>query len=276
MMAFINWTIDPLIFPPFELLRWYGLCWTIGVLVAYQFMTVAFKRESISLRTLDGLAFYVLIGAILGARLGHILFYDPQYYWQNPLEVLPIVIEPEFEFVGFAGLASHGGVLGSLLALWFVQRKYKLKFIWMLDRLVIAGALLGGFIRLGNLLNSEIIGIPTQVPWAFIFSIVDASPRHPAQLYEALGYFLIATVLYRIWLRPQTNWSGFLFGVGVAAIFSMRFLLEFLKENQVGFEDGLLLNMGQLLSIPLIITGLLFVFLSNRSNMNEPTGHGNF
>jgi prolipoprotein diacylglyceryl transferase len=164
-------------------------------------------------------------------------------------------------------LASHGGVLGALIALYLYIRKYPRDYLWLLDRLVIAGASLGGFIRLGNLMNSEIIGTPTTMPWAFIFVQIDQLPRHPAQLYEALCYFVICLVLFTLWRRRSfIAKPGFIFGLGLVLIFSQRFLMEFIKENQVAFEEGLIFNMGQILSLPLIVLGIFMMVWSIRRN----------
>ncbi|MBY0433612.1 MAG: prolipoprotein diacylglyceryl transferase, partial [Cyclobacteriaceae bacterium] len=184
MIGYIVWDADPIIFGWFEFLRWYGLCWVLGVMLGYQVMLRMYKAEGIPVVELDKLTVYVMIGGIVGARLGHILFYDPVYYWHNPIEILPIRTNPTLHFTGLAGLASHGGIAGALLALYLYTRKYKKDYLWLLDRLIIGGALLGCLIRIGNLMNSEIIGTPTQLPWAFIFSRIDQTPRHPAQLYE--------------------------------------------------------------------------------------------
>jgi prolipoprotein diacylglyceryl transferase len=263
MIAYIIWDIGPTIFAGLEFLRWYGCCWATGMILGYLVMQKIYKQENLSQSDLDKLTMYVVLGAIIGARLGHVLFYDPIYYLNNPIEILPIQIEPTFQFTGLAGLASHGGVLGALLALYLYSKKYKKDILWNLDRLTIAGSLVGGFIRLGNLMNSEIIGTPTQVPWAFVFTQVDQVPRHPAQLYEALFYFAISSILFLLWKSGKVqNHKGFLFGLGLSLIFLQRFLVEFLKEDQVAFEENLLLNMGQTLSIPLILIGILIMVWS--------------
>lgn len=275
MTSYIIWDIDPGIFTGLEFLRWYGFCWATGMILGYQVMLKIYKHEGRSQPDLDKLTIYVALGAIIGARFGHILFYDPIYYLNNPIEILPIRIEPTFQFTGLAGLASHGGVLGALFALYLYSKKYKKDFLWTLDRLTIAASLLGGFIRLGNLMNSEIIGIPAQVPWAFVFIRIDQVPRHPAQLYEALFYLIISSVLFLLWKSGKVqNHKGFLFGLGLSFIFAQRFLMEFLKENQVAFEENLLLNMGQTLSLPLIIVGILIMVWSckkfaNNDKLNE-------
>lgn len=275
MISYIIWDIDPRIFADFEFLRWYGFSWAIGMILGYQVMLKIYKDDGIPQTDLDNLTIYVALGTIIGARLGHILFYDPIYYINNPIEILPIRIEPTFQFTGFAGLASHGGVSGALFALYLYCKKNKQDFLWILDRLTIAGSLLGGFIRLGNLMNSEIIGIPTQVPWAFMFIQIDHVPRHPAQLYEALSYLAISSLLFLLWKSGIVqNLKGFLFGLGLSLIFAQRFLVEFFKENQVAFEENLLLNMGQTLSLPLIIIGILimawsFKKFADNNKLNE-------
>jgi prolipoprotein diacylglyceryl transferase len=270
MISYIIWDIDPQLFDGFEFLRWYGLCWAVGMMLGYHIMLRIYKVEGIPIAELDKLTIYVMVGAIIGARLGHILFYDPVHYLNNPIEILPIRMNPTFQFTGLLGLASHGGMLGALLTLYLYSRKFEKDYLWMLNRLVIGGALLGGFIRIGNLMNSEIIGIPSQLPWAFVFSRIDQTPRHPAQLYEALFYLLISLILFLIWRsRKVSNYKGFLFGLGIFLIFLQRFLVEFLKENQVEFEEHLTLNMGQILSIPLILIGIFIMAWSIKKFANK-------
>lgn len=226
-----------------------------------------YKTDDIPLIEVDLLAIYTVLGGVIGARFGHILFYDPIYYLNNPIEILPIKMEPNFQFTGLAGLASHGGILGALVALYVYNRKFKRGYLWLLDRLIIAGAALGGFIRLGNLLNSEIVGVPSNLPWAFVFKRIDQIPRHPSQLYEAIFYIVASIALYYIWKsRKFCATPGFIFGLGITLIFSQRFLIEYLKENQVPFEENLTLNMGQTLSIPLIIGGIALMIWSGRKH----------
>lgn len=270
MISAIIWDIDPNIIPGFDYLRWYGASWALGMFVGYQIVLRVFRSEGVPAQELDQITTYVALGAIIGARLGHILFYDPIHYWQHPIEILPFQLEPAFKFTGLAGLASHGGILGALFALYLYTRKYEKSYLWLLDRLTIGGAALGGFIRLGNLMNSEIIGIPGNPPWAFIFTRIDQVPRHPAQLYEALFYLTLSIVLFLIWrFRKFNSNPGFLFGLGMALIFIQRFLVEFVKENQVAFEDGLTLNMGQNLSIPLVILGIVMIFWSIKREISN-------
>ncbi len=267
MISYILWDIDPIIIHGFGFLRWYGLCWAIGMMLGYQIMLKIYRVEGIPAVELDKLTIYLMVGGIVGARVGHILFYEPMYYLNHPIEILPIRIKPSFQFTGLAGLASHGGIFGALLALYLYTKKFKKDYLWLLDRLVISGAFLGGFIRIGNLMNSEIIGIPTQLPWAIIFHRIDDIPRHPTQLYEALFYLTLSLILFLIWKSKRANnYKGFLFGLGLSLIFFQRFLIEFLKENQVEFENQLQLNMGQTLSIPLILIGLLIMVWSIKSS----------
>lgn len=263
MITAIIWDVDPRVFTGFEFLRWYGICWLVGVLIGYRIMLMIYQSEGIPSIELEKLATYVMLGAIIGARLGHILFYDAIYYWHHPIEILPFRLEPTFQFTGLAGLASHGGILGAFLALYLFHRKVPRGYFWYLDRLVIAGVALGGLIRLGNFMNSEIIGTSSDLPWAFVFSRIDQVPRHPSQLYEAIFYLVLAIVLYLTWKSGKYKKKpGYLFGLGIFLIFIQRFLIEFVKENQVAFEEGLALNMGQFLSIPLILTGLLTMLWS--------------
>lgn len=267
LFSFITWSVEPWLIPGVEFIRWYGMMWALGMMVSYRLLGHLCKNEVISTDQLDKLVLYLVLGIIIGARLGHILFYDPIYYWNHPIEVLPIRLEPHFEFVGLSGLASHGGVIGALLALYLYVRKYNQPILRLLDRLTIAAALLGCFIRLGNLMNSEIIGIPTSVPWAFVFVRVDLIPRHPAQLYEAIFYLMICIGLYLLWSHTLLkNRPGLLFGLGISLIFFQRFIVEFFKENQVAFEEGLLVNMGQVLSIPMIAAGLIIILYSLRAS----------
>jgi phosphatidylglycerol---prolipoprotein diacylglyceryl transferase len=271
MISYIIWDINPQIFEGVVFFRWYGVCWLLGMLLAYKILLHVYKSENIPIVELDKLTIYLVFGIILGARLGHILFYDPTYYWNNPVEILPFRINPTFEFTGLTGLASHGGVLGTLIALYLYHKKSNKQYLWLLDRITIAGAALGGFIRIGNLMNSEIIGNPSSLPWAFIFVRVDEIPRHPAQLYEAIFYLGISVVLYLTWKSKKFyQRNGFICGLGITLIFTQRLLIEFLKENQVSFEEAQALNMGQMLSIPLIVGGIVLMISSlKRSPVNN-------
>jgi prolipoprotein diacylglyceryl transferase len=204
----------------------------------------------------------MIFGTVIGARLGHCLFYNPVYYLSNPVEIIK---------VWEGGLASHGAALGILIAIYlFAKKKKNYSMLWVLDRVVIVVALAGTFIRLGNLFNSEIIGIPTDVSWAFIFTAVDDLPRHPAQLYESIAYFIFFLILLFVYYKGfEKNRNGLLFGLFLVLVFTFRFFVEFLKENQSGFEAGMALDMGQLLSIPFIITGFIFIAKSFKSKIKK-------
>jgi phosphatidylglycerol:prolipoprotein diacylglycerol transferase len=264
-LLYIVWDVEPRVFSFSEIPRWYGICWVIGMALGYQVMLYIYKKETKSEEQLHTLALYLIIGAVVGARMGHILFYDPVYYWNHPMEILPIKLYPTFQFTGFAGLASHGGAIGVLMATYLYSRKYRKNFLWTTDRLVIAAALVGCFIRLGNLMNSEVIGTPTNVPWAFVFVRVDAVPRHPAQLYEAIYCLLLFMGLFYLWSKKRWDISnGKLFGTFLVTIFTLRFIDEFFKIDQEPFESSLPLNMGQLLSIPFVLVGIWMLIYSNK------------
>lgn len=232
-----------------------------------------FRKENISLDKLDTLTIYGLVGIFVGARLGHCLFYDPSYYFNHPLEMLlpfQVTDEGEYKFTGYLGLASHGGTLGLIIALILYAKKTNESIIKTIDLLAVVAPLGSCFIRLANLMNSEIVGLPTDVPWAFIFVHVDNLPRHPAQLYEAIAYWAIfALMLYLYKSKRHKLQNGFFFGLVISLIFSARFLIEFVKERQVSFEEKMQLDMGQLLSIPFIIVGLAFVFYGLRKQKDD-------
>lgn len=263
----IHWNTNPEIVSLFGTipLTYYGILFTSGIALAYFAMHKIFRRENMPAEELDRLALYVIIGTVLGARLGHFLFYQPEYFWKAPLEViLPIAkINGEYRFAGFQGLASHGGAIGILIALLLYVRKTKVNFLWLLDRIAIVSPIPCGFIRLGNFMNSEIIGKPTHSDYGVVFELIDSIPRHPAQLYEAFSYFLIFLILVFIYRKYQKP-PGFIFGVSLTLLCSARFLIEFFKEDQVAFEQGMALNMGQWLSVPFILAGMIWILISNR------------
>lgn len=265
--AFIHWNVSPEITKLFGVfpVRYYGLLFAIGIAAAYYVMARIYRKENIPSEHFERLAIYVVLGTFIGARLGHFIFYQPEYFWKAPLEIfLPIAkIEGSYRFVGFGGLASHGGALGILVAVILYCRKTKLDFLWVVDRLAIVAPLTCAFIRIGNFMNSEIIGKPTEGNYGIVFQQVDNLPRHPTQLYEAAAYLLIFTtmvLLYRKHNRP----NGFIFGIFLILLFSARFCIEFFKEGQVAFEQGMALNMGQWLSIPFIVVGIAFMLYKNK------------
>ena len=264
LLSYIVWAVDPELFklPWVDWpIRWYGLMWAVGLILSQQVMYYIFKHEEKPSQHVDSLTVYIIVAALLGARFGHFLFYDPGVFLSDPLS---IILPP------YAGLASHGGAIGILIGLWFFCRKLKYNYLWMVDRLVIVVCITGAFIRFGNLMNSEILGKPTDVPWAFIFTHVDDMPRHPAQLYEAIYCLLLFALLFYIWKvkRHLVN-NGFIFGVFLVVLWSLRFIDEFFKINQEAFEDNLALNMGQILSIPFVIVGLVLLI---RAIKKQPSG----
>ena len=209
-----------------------------------------------------------MIGILAGARLGHCLFYEPSYFLSHPFEmILPITFPAEggVKFIGYQGLASHGGALGLLIALYLYSRKTKHSIIDTIDLIAVVAALGSGFIRLANFMNSEIIGMPTAKPWGVIFDRVDTVPRHPAQLYEAISYFIIFVILMILYNKMRDKLkNGFFFGLVLVLIFTARLIIEFVKEDQVGFEEGMTFNMGQLLSLPYIVVGIGFMIFGSR------------
>ena len=264
ILDYIHWNPDPEIINIFGIsIRYYGLLFVSGLILCIYILGWIYKRENLPSENLEKLSIYGMIGILAGARLGHCLFYEPSYYLSHPLEmILPITFPPDggIKFIGFQGLASHGGVLGLLIALYLYSRKTKHSMIDTIDLIGIVAGLSFGFIRLGNFMNSEIIGIPTTKSWGVIFERVDNIPRHPAQLYEAISYFIIFAIMMLLYKKMRAKLkNGFLFGLGTVLFFSARFVIEFVKENQVEFEDRMALNMGQFLSLPFIVVGIGFI-----------------
>ena len=259
--------------------RWYGLMWIIGLALAYFVVKRLYKEQKIKDELFDPLFIYCFFGILIGARLGHCLFYQPQDFltsWQGIVEMLlPIHIGNNgswwgetFGFfpTGYAGLASHGGTLGLMIALWLYVRKTKLSIWTVLDNIAIATGTTACFIRLGNLMNSEIIGKITDVPWAFIFERVDSMPRHPGQLYEAIAYAILFFIMWYLHKKmPEKIGTGWYFGFCLTYIFTFRFFIEYTKEIQEAFEASLPLDMGQILSIPFIILGTYCMIRANKS-----------
>ena len=264
----ITWNVNPEIFSIGQLsIRWYGLLFASAFLFGYIIFTRYLATERLTSEMMDKLLIYIAVGTVIGARLGHCLFYEPEYFLAHPLEILKI---------WKGGLASHGAAIGILLSLWLYVRRFKLSFLWMIDRIVIVVALGGAFIRLGNLFNSEIYGLPTNLPWGFEFvrdKLIDPNtgellptvPRHPTQLYESLCYIIIFIVLFTFYRRNYMKVrDGFIFGLFLILLFSARFFIEFLKNDQVAFEAGMKFNMGQLLSLPFILAGIIILIWTAR------------
>ena len=264
-LAVIHWNVEPEVFSYGNFApRWYSLGFLFGFMIGYYIMHRIYTEDKVSTESLDDLLLYLIVGTVLGARIGHCLFYEWDYFQNHLLEmILPVQFEPEFRFTGYTGLASHGGAIGVLIAQWLYSKKVSKKpLIWLLDRIGVPIMLVGCFIRLGNLMNSEILGHATDVPWAFVFEKVDLIPRHPVQLYEAIAYFFIFLVLYRLyWTTNIKHKTGKLLGVFTVLLWSARFILEFFKREQGGLETTLgVLSTGQWLSIPLILVGFYFWF----------------
>lgn len=282
--GYILWNPDIVAFSlgPLEV-RWYSLLWCIGLFAVYQLMHYLYKEQKLGEDKFEPMFIYCFLGILIGARLGHCLFYEPEYYLSRPMEMLlPMrkFADGEWHFTGYEGLASHGGTFGLMLAIILYSRKVKLNLMHILDNVAIVTPICAFAIRMGNLMNSEIIGRPTDVPWAFIFERVDTLPRHPGQLYEALCYasfFVVEWMIYRASLKksvieryassqpskPLFNirvGSGFYFGLCLFLIFFSRIFVELTKENQVDFESGMIFNMGQLLSVPFVLLGLYCMF----------------
>ena len=251
-------------------IRWYGLMWITGIIVAYFVVRQLYKEQKIKSELFEPLIFYCFFGILIGARLGHCLFYQPDYFLTSGKGFIEMLLPIHFGndgswlgetfgffLIGYAGLASHGGTLGLMIALWLYVKRTKLSIWTVLDNIAIATGTTACFIRLGNLMNSEIIGKITDVPWAFIFERVDMMPRHPGQLYEAIAYAILFGLMWYLHKRmPEKIGTGWYFGFCLAYIFTFRFFIEYTKEVQGAFEASLPIDMGQILSIPFIILGV--------------------
>lgn len=253
MLAAITWNGSPEILSigPIHL-RWYGLLFALSFIVGYQIITKIFTSEGKSQKDVESLTIWMIIGTVVGARLGHCFFYEPSYYLSNPLEILK---------VWNGGLASHGAALGILLSIYYYSKgRRNISMLWTLDRVVIVVALAGFLIRLGNFFNSEILGLPSAMPWAIVFERIDQIPRHPAMLYESISYLFIFFYLMFVYTRKgAATPEGKIFGLFLILVFVARFIIEFVKEDQTVFEAGMMFNMGQILSVPFILAGIYFL-----------------
>ncbi|MCQ2278827.1 MAG: prolipoprotein diacylglyceryl transferase [Bacteroidales bacterium] len=273
-MLAIHWNVDPVMFHLGSFgLRWYSLGFLFAFLFGYIIFSKMFKSENVDLKYLDSFVVYVFLAVLAGARLGHCLFYEPDYFLtaDHWLEIfLPVNLQTG-EFTGYQGLASHGAAIALLIVLWLFYKVKHINPFWLVDRLVIVVALGGAFVRLGNLFNSEIYGVETSLPWGFIFERNgETAAKHPTQLYEALSYLIIFAVCIAVYIRKKGNLrTGVLFGWWLIALFGMRLLIEFVKEEQVSFEQGMALDMGQILSIPFILLGVLMLALGYRDRFSR-------
>ncbi len=261
-MHYFTWNIDPDIFHYGALqLRWYGVLFVGSFFIGLAITKWMFRREGKPVDALDNLLLYAIVGTVIGARLMHCLAYEPGYYLSHPLEILK---------VWKGGLASHGGLIGVMIALYLYARRYRLSYLWLISRLTLPGMIVAASVRIGNFFNSEILGLPTQVPWAVIFKRVDLIPRHPVQLYEAGSYLLIFLVLLLFYLRsrPQTA-TRYLPGIFAVLLFGTRFFLEYFKTRQADYTTSLPFTTGQLLSIPVILIGLIWIAWAYYGNKKE-------
>ncbi len=268
LINFIVWDVSQTIFKvgSFEI-RWYGLLFALGFLTGFQIIAQAFKFESKPEKDLDKLLLTMMLSIVLGARIGHFVFYEGQHFSENPGKFLTEMLMPPY-----SGLASHGAAVGALIGLFiFKLRNSTYSYLWLTDRIVIVSALGGAFIRFGNFMNSEIVGKATDVPWAVLFKQnfeFDQVPRHPAQLYESISCLILFFILYFLYLRKKGNTpEGSLTGIFFIWIFGLRFFYEFIKENQEAFEQSMTYNMGQLLSIPVVLFGIVTLI---RSYIKKP------
>lgn len=257
--SFVVWNVDPVMFDlgPLQV-RYYGLLFAMGFLVGYYIVKYFFNKEKAPIAEIDKMALYIILGSVIGARLGHVFFYEPDEFLSDPVKIF---------YVWEGGLASHGGAIGLIFGLWLYARKsWNRSWLHIMDRIAVPTALAGAFIRLGNLFNSEIYGFETDLPWGFIF-IRDGQkvPHHPTQIYESLGYLLIFVFLLFLYTKRKGIINrGFLLGWMLSLIFILRFFVEFIKNDQVEFEQGMTLNMGQILSIPFILIGISLIILSKK------------
>ena len=264
MQEYFIWNANPILLDLGSLqIYWYGLLFAGSFFVGSQILAWMYKQEGKTSENIDTLFFYVITGAVVGARLAHCFFYEPAYFLEHPLEIIA---------VWKGGLASHGGVMGFLISVWLYSKKYSESYMWLLSRLSISAALTGSAIRFGNFMNSEIIGTPTDVPWAVIFQRVDNLPRHPVQIYESIIYFLIFIFLFTVYKKVKPTFATkILPALFFLTIFTARFFLEFIKTKQASYETGIL-STGQMLSLPLIVLGaglLIWAFVSERGSDNN-------
>jgi phosphatidylglycerol:prolipoprotein diacylglycerol transferase len=261
-MEHLIWNVNPILLElgPLQL-RWYGLLFVGSFFLGASILTWIYRREGRDPIVLDNMMLYLMFGAVVGARLMHCLAYEPEFYLSNPLEILK---------VWKGGLASHGGLLGTMIALYIFAKRYNESYMWLLSRITIPGALAAVFIRFGNLFNSEILGLPSDKPWAIIFERIDMIPRHPVQLYEAFAYLTLLLLLLTIYRKVTFSFATKLLpGVFLTYMFILRFLLEYTKSRQAHYATDFDFSTGQMLSIPFIIIGLLWIFWAFTSKRRE-------
>jgi prolipoprotein diacylglyceryl transferase len=265
ILDYIIWNADPVLFRIGNVvIRWYSVLLVLSFYISYLFVDHIFERENVSKTTMHSFGIFIIAGLLLGGRLVHCLFYEPEYYLKFPLDIIKPwrgELGNGARFVGYRGMSGHGSVIGIILGIVINAVRTKTSIIWMIDRIAIFGPLIGFFVRIGNLFNSEILGTSSGLPWAFVFKRVDGIPRHPVQVYEAIAYLIIFIVSWEYYRRRGINAkSGAILGLVLVLVYSSRFILEFFKADQSRIESSMALNMGQVLSIPFIIIGLILLF----------------
>lgn len=264
ILSFITWNPDPVLFHIGNLaVRWYSVLLAVGFFTSYLFARRMFRLEGKERMLLESYGIWMVIGVLVGGRLGHCLFYEFDYYIRHPIEIIKPwegTLGKDAVFTGLSGFSSHGWAIGLIIAIWINSRLKKVSILWALDIAAVTVVLAGAFVRMGNLMNSEIVGSPTELPWAFIFPRIDPLPRHPAQIYESLAYLLTFIFTYRYFLnKKHTVPNGTYLGWVLIGVFVSRFIIEFLKRDQVDAEADMILNLGQWLSIPFILVGAFLV-----------------
>ena len=266
-MEHFIWNVDPILLElgPLQL-RWYGLLFVGSFFLGLMILQWIYKREGRDPSILDNLLIYIMIGAVIGSRLMHCLAYEPEFYLANPLEILK---------VWKGGLASHGGLLGVLIALYVFAKRYNESYLWLISRVAIPGALTAAFVRFGNLFNSEILGLPSELPWAIVFQRVDMIPRHPVQLYEATAYLVLLLILVTVYRKSTTDFaSKILPGIFLTYMFILRFLLEYTKTRQADYTTDLPFTTGQMLSVPFILVGIVWIIWALRTTQQQTNPKG--
>lgn len=271
IVSYITWNVNPDLFRIGAVsIRWYSLLLVLSFYVSYRFMMHIFESEGKSKDTVLSYGLFILLGLFLGGRLMHCLAYEADYYLQHPWDIiLPWrgKLGSNAMFVGYRGMSGHGSAIGIVIGIIINSIRTKTSMVWMLDRIAIFGPLIGFFVRIGNFFNSEILGTPSELPWAVLFVHSNPVPRHPVQIYEALSYLLIFIFCYRYYKQHVgSEKPGAILGLVLLLVYSVRFLLEFFKANQSAIETGLALNMGHLLSIPMIIAGLILLLRKSKGN----------
>lgn len=265
IFSYITWNVSPVLFRLGSVsIRWYSVFLVLSFYVSYRFMMHIYESEGKSKDTVLSYGLFILIGLFLGGRLMHCLAYEPEYYLKYPLDIIKPwrgKLGQNAVFVGYRGMSGHGSAIGIVLGIVINAIRTKTSMIWMLDRIAMFGPLIGFFVRLGNFFNSEILGTPSKMPWAVLFARVDPTPRHPVQIYESLAYLLIFIFIYRYYKKHiGREKPGSILGLVLILVYTARFLIEFFKANQSDVEQGLTLNMGHILSIPMIMIGLILFF----------------